>query len=261
MKQAWQWLKWLFSSEGKTTLLWFMVLTIIGIICIWQGQIQNISLLEKIGTFTFTGSLVQLIVRSNLWFETNSELKRLLQISRASQDLGLSNFWWYPEIPWKDLFESSNQVTLVGISLRDFIMGDKASMVKDFLRRSDTHLTIVIANPENDDLMNALDHLHQYPSNQRKQSNTQILSELDRFIQEIGAKDRTFVRLFSNAPRYSCFIFNDSALFVPYLTKPIREPGKIPAICIKQGAFKNKYLDFDIAYILGEGSVDRASSK
>ena len=254
--------RWLFG-KGKAVL----ILTLIGLVfalcllyaseLVSQSNERLSTILANTGQAVLTASIVQLMIRTWLWKEAVDSFFERLEIKKAISSSGMNDFFWYDETPWGNLFADSKQVTIVAITARALLAGAHIGPVKDFLRRKNTEIEVILANLNDQQLMDSLDSKFNSSPGSRFASIRSSLESLHSISQETSSLDRISVRLTSNLPQYTLYKFDDLWLFVPYLTKPERAPERIPVFCFKEdGSVADKFLKFDLGFIKGDGSEE-----
>jgi len=115
-------------------------------------------------------------------------------------------------------------------------------------------LTLVLQDPEDDATLKAMDIRFRHPEGTRKRRTLDALGQLFRLEAESGVKARVEVRVTSANHAYSCYLFDQKYLFVPYLVEAVRAPERIPALLFAEGTFTERYLQADLNYLMGPGS-------
>lgn len=200
--------------------------------------------------------LIQIVTRSWLWKNAIDTFYDRLKVKETVNKTGLQDFWWFNDVPWKDLFQNSQEVQVVAISANTLFTDVNLAVVKEFLRRPNTKLDAVLADPTNADLMKYYDDKFNHAAGHRKQRVEDSAQELRATAKEVDATERVCIRFTSRLPQYSSYRFGDKYLFVPYLTITQRSPGRIPVFCFGPGSFVEEYLKYDLSFV-----VDNAVSR
>ena len=253
-------LRW-FAGEGRGSLVLLLVLLVLGLGCLYLAETlkanQNPRLavvLQAFGTLFMGSVLVPLLFRICLWKELEHAIFERLGVKEAVAGSGLIDFWWFPDVPWKQLFAEAKHVRVFAISAATLLKGERVGILREFLRKKSASLTLVLQNPDDDATLETLDTRFSQPAGTRKRGTLEALDHLSRLLAEPGVKARVAVRVTSANHAYSCYLFDEQSLFVPYLVEAVRAPERIPALLFGKGTFTDRYLQADLDYLIGSGS-------
>jgi hypothetical protein len=267
-RDFWNWL----FGDGVGALVLALVVIILGILLyraaepvgsllgpIWEGAVKEAA------KVLMAVVLIQLLTRAWLWKTATDAFYGKLKLKEAISNTGICDFWWFDEIPWKELFEQSSNVCVVAITA-NVLFETNVGVVKEFLKRSNTSLRVALANPMDQSLMNSYDEEFKQPKGHRKSRIELSLKEISRIARDANANERVSIRCTSRLPKYSCYRFDDKYIFVPYLTKIERAPERIPALCFTKEPVVNTFLEYDLDYVLSsqgsqECSIDEEKLK
>ncbi|MCI0490796.1 MAG: hypothetical protein L0229_29740 [Blastocatellia bacterium] len=261
MKKLAEFRDWLFGG-GMGAFVLVLLALLLGVGLYWIAEadfLKSLSLtlsnsIKEFAKVLIAVIVIQILTRAWLWKNAIDAFYGRLKIKETISNTAIRDFWWFNEIPWKELFDSSNDVRVVAISANALFTETHVGAVKDFLRRPNTSLKVVLADPTNQALMDSYDEEFSQPRGRRKDRIESSMRELLKIAQESGAVDRISIRFTSRLPRYSCYRFDDRYLFVPYLTRAERSPERIPVICFEKGSFVDKFLGYDLDYVFSQGS-------
>jgi len=262
MKKLAEFREWLFG-EGVGALVLVLLTLLLGVflhwvadpVSGWLGRSTLANSIKEVAKVLMAVVVVQTLTRAWLWKSATDAFYGRLKIKETISNTAIRDFWWFNEIPWKELFDNSNNVWVVAISANALFTETNVGAIKDFLRRPNTSLKVVLADPANQSLMDLYDEEFGQPPGRRKDRIESSAREILRIAQETETLDRVSIRCTSRLPKYSCYRFDDRYLFVPYLTKAERSPERIPAICFEKGWFVDKFLGYDLGYVFSnEGS-------
>ena len=217
--------------------------------------------LREFSRILFTVVILQIVTRSWLWKNAIDTFYERLKIKDAITNTGLLDFWWFPDVPWQDLFKSSQEVEVVAIASGNLFTGKDVGLVKEFLARANTRMQVVLADPRNEEMMRSYDDQFNHPSGDRRRKVEASARELRSMSEAAGAADRVSLRFSSRLPKYSFYRFGEKYLFVPYLTVTQRSPERIPVFCFGPGALVEKYLTHDLLFVKASAVAGEVSSE
>jgi hypothetical protein len=256
MKKLAEFRDWLFG-EGMGALVLVLLTLLLGVILHlianplsnWLGSPALANSIKEIAKVIMAVVVVQTLTRAWLWKNATDAFYGKLKIKETISNTAIRDFWWFNDIPWKELFDSSNNVWVVAISANALFTETNVGAIKGFLGRPNTSLKVVLADPTDQTLMDSYDDEFGQPRGRRKDRIESSAREILKIAREAGAVDRVSIHCTSRLPKYSCYRFDDRYLFVPYLTKVERSPERIPVICFEKGAFVDKFLGYDLDYV------------
>jgi len=247
-------------GPGIGALVALLVLALLGLLTLYVAERFDSEFLRTAGKLVLFTGLFQLIFRAWVWKDAIDTFYEKLQIHDAIVRNGVENIWWFDAVPWPDLFRNAKSVTVVAVSARS-LLADKAGLIRDHLNRKDASLALVLADPEDEELMNLLGRRYRERPDSRKQKCSEAINEVLKLAGECNAADRLTIRIVDAPPPYSCYRFDDTYLLLPYLAEPVRAPERIPAFCFREGEVVRKFLGKDLEYLLSDdGSSQHASA-
>lgn len=247
-----------FFGSGLGIILIVVIYALAGMFIFWlsslaTGHLGDGSVLAKVlgqtGNLLLTVGGLSVILRTKIWMDAIHSVMDKLTIKEAVLKSGIIDFWPYDQVPWNDLFGQARSITVVAISARPLFV-DRITVIKDFLLKSQEHkLTVILPNPEDDELMQIFDKEFGEKVGTRKQKTMESIQELLKVIEKNSIKERVEVRVSSRRVTYSCYQFDDRFLYVPYLAEPTRDSSRIPAFLFRAGHIGSLYLGQDVGYL------------
>ncbi len=163
---------------------------------------------------------------------------------------GLRRVTWFSELDWRALFAHARVVRTLGISSSSLYASSHVAIVKDFLRRPETRLSVTIADPDMPELMRDYEALFEEAPGTRAQSIRKSVQTLTQIAREVRAIDRLTFRCIQHMTRYACFAFDDAGfVMVPYRNRPRIDPGATLALHFIGGDVVEKLLKPELNYV------------
>ena len=206
---------------------------------------------EFVGHVILSAALIKLVLKVWFWKEIENTIFERLEVRDSVVRAGISEFCWYPDVDWKTLFENSQNVTVLAISARALHEGSHVGLVRAFLKKANSSLTVIFQDPEDEATMQMLDKQFGEAAGTRVTKIRSSIAELRKLANESGVLGSIEIKLTSTRPVHSCYRFDKVGLFVPYLLEPIRAPERIPVLFFQDGQFMEKYLGRDLDYLVG----------
>ncbi|MFH0822874.1 MAG: hypothetical protein V2B18_08980 [Pseudomonadota bacterium] len=259
VKKARELRAWL-TGGGLGAAVLILIVLLIGVFMLWAASLLTpltpslVEPIQGIAKLFIVVIVVQILIRTWLWKTAIDTFFERLSIRDAILASGLSQFWWYHQVPWGELFEKSSEISVVAISARSLLQGHTIAEVKSFLSRPDTKFRVVLANPDCSELMAFYAGRFNETSQERAQKIRESVCELRKIANDTLAVGKVEIRHADQMPSYSCYRFDNTYLFVPYLTKSERSPERIPVLCFNDGSFVDHYLGYDLDFLLDKGS-------
>jgi hypothetical protein len=252
---------WLFG-DGLGALLLIVIVALIGTLLYlaaswlkpWCPGLEHP--LQEIAKLLVVVVVSNIITRIWLWKAAIDSFYQKLSVRDAVLISGLSNFWWYDQVPWGELFKGASEINVVAISARPLFQGPGIGELRSFLSRSDTVFRVVLANPDCSELMGFYAKRFNETPQAREQKIRESVCELRKIASDAQAIGKVQIRHADEMPSYSCYRFDDTYLFVPYLTKSGRSPERIPVLCFNNGSFVERFLGYDLEFLLKQGSFE-----
>lgn len=206
---------------------------------------------ERMAELSLTVVVLQLLVRFWLVGQAEAAFFERLKVRDSLVKSGFQDFFWFDKVPWEELFQNAADVEIFAITARS-LTGERIGVVRGFMRRPNTKLTIIVHDPEDADAMAQFDKRFGERPGTRREKIIQNVRELQEMASAEGLKEERFKICFTRgSPSYTYYRFDDSVLYVPYLIKPnTRVPDHIPAFLFAKGEVFDKFLAIDSKYVL-----------
>jgi len=155
----------------------------------------------------------------------------------------------FSKVQWDKLFTEATNISAIAISARFFTESSNYGLVKAFLSKPESSLTIVLLNPESDKAA-ALDAQFGETKGKRKDKTGEVVEELKNLAGEPSVKGKISIKFTDILPRYTCYVFDEMYIFSTYRMKPGRAPHGVPTFFFERGEFITEYVREDIDYII-----------
>jgi hypothetical protein len=210
---------------------------------------ETAKLLLTVGALNF-------LLRTKIWKDAIDSISERLKLKDATLLSGLTECWKFDEVPWKQLFDDADTVTIVAISARPLLV-QQLALLRDFLSREGTCLQLVLSDFREQALMSRFDAEFNEAPGTRAKKLKEALTELFKALKD---HDGANVEIFLSTSRvpYSAYRFDGRVLFVPYVAEPVRDSRRVPALLFGDGRMRNEYLEPDFKYLLGKSKIDHA---
>ncbi|NVJ08625.1 hypothetical protein HUW63_25730 [Myxococcus sp. AM001] len=215
--------------------------------------------INRVGELMLTVVALQLVTRFWVSHQAESAFFARLKIRDSVLKSGFQDFYWFDKIPWDDLFQSATDIEIFAITARS-LTGERIGLVRSYLKRQNTKLTIIIHDPDDIDAMSRFDTSFGEQPGTRRSKIVQNVQEIRDLLNNANIPhEKVSIRFTRATPGYTYYRFDDRVLYVPYLIKPhARAPDHIPAFLFDKGEVLEKFISIDSAYIRETSRIDAA---
>lgn len=163
---------------------------------------------------------------------------------------------WHGRIDWEECFKGSKSITIFFIYGRTW-RNTNREFIKNFSRRKDTELKVILPDYKNKELMSELSRSIQYTTDELERLIKDAIKDFTKLASKRMKEEGKISIWLSNVfPVYCCYLFDSHGIFTLYsLTK---EKVEVPTFQVKSGGQLYKFLSIDIDTILNpEKGVSR----
>jgi len=252
-------------DDGKGILLLFVLMLLVSLGLLYgsaaveaEQPLLARALYVSAGMLAGTGSAT-LLVRTMWWKEAvRSVFKDLVSEFqgplRAMLSLGLNDVVWFGgAVPWKDWLQDTKSFEVFAIRAATFFGGDSMGSVKEFLRRPDTKLTVVFADPDDEELMKHYDTAFGEDSGTRRRKVLESIKHAQELAESVDATNRLSIRVARKPYHFAMYRFDgERILFTPLWSKPGKDPARIPGFLFGGGEMLANALGEEAEFLLSE---------
>ena len=172
-----------------------------------------------------------------------TEVAKPDELARKLQSIGLQEFHWFDEVPWKEYFANAKEVEGFALSAR-FLLEAQIDSLRAFLRRDGVKFVLLVYDPADEEGLQRFDNHFNEPLGQRLTKIQSVLRGVEALRREKETRATIEVR-FVRGPlwfRYTYYKFDNIMLYVPYRLTRFRGPNHIPVFVFGPGDLCTKYL-------------------
>jgi hypothetical protein len=267
----WDWIKakWTFlTGKGRGILLLLLVVVILGVVAFWGSTALAESwpvaskALNLAGSVMLGTGFATLLSRTSWWQDAAESVMKDLATRfegplRSVLTLGMAEVVWFDDaIPWARWLSSTRRLEVIVIAGRTLYINETRAVVEAFLRRGDTELVAVFANPDDGNLMTFYDTAFNEDAGTRAGKIREAMRHVRELATNAGASGRVTVRVARRPLHFALYRFGDRVLYTPIWSKPNKAPQRIPGMLFGPGDMTRRALNDEVDFIVSdEGST------